>query len=300
LSFFEKFFLIKKKHIFVYNLIIIEMIKIFALSLFFLLQIINVKSSNIVFYSKKGELFNVFINGIKQNLHPDARVKIVNLKARDYNIEIIFKNKNFGKISKKINLHKGYEMFFIIKKRKKNNRYIFKFKKEIVLSHTVETMVVFNNDNLNQTEIIRYYPSRNKSSNNNHNQNYHNDHSYYEDNYLPISDYPFLKNYQGNKSCKIPINKSDFEDIKKSIIKNNYEHLKLANAKQIIKQKCFVSVQVKEIMDIFDFDNSRLDFAIFAYDYTYDLGNYYKVNSSFEFEFSITRLNNHINKCIKK
>ena len=37
------------------------------------------------------------------------------------------------------------------------------------------------------------------------------------------------------------------------------------------------------------------DFAKYAYGYTFDLGNYYKLNDAFTFESSISELNNYVN-----
>jgi len=48
-------------------------------------------------------------------------------------------------------------------------------------------------------------------------------------------------------------------------------------------------------MLLFSFEATRLDFAKFAYKYTYDISNYYKLNDAFTFESSIEELNNFIN-----
>ena len=47
-------------------------------------------------------------------------------------------------------------------------------------------------------------------------------------------------------------------------------------------------------MRLFNFEASKLDFAKFAYKYTYDQKNYYKVNDAFEFESSISELTTFI------
>ena len=48
------------------------------------------------------------------------------------------------------------------------------------------------------------------------------------------------------------------------------------------------------MLGVFSFEDSRLDFAKFAYDRTHDIGNYYKVNEGFTFESSIEELNDFI------
>ncbi|MBK9515283.1 MAG: DUF4476 domain-containing protein, partial [Flavobacteriales bacterium] len=44
----------------------------------------------------------------------------------------------------------------------------------------------------------------------------------------------------------------------------------------------------------FSFEDSKLDFAKYAYDRTYDIGNYFKVNDAFTFESSMDELNEFI------
>ena len=52
--------------------------------------------------------------------------------------------------------------------------------------------------------------------------------------------------------------------------------------------------QVKEVMGLFSFEESKLEFAKFAYDRTTDKNNYYIVNDAFDFEASIEALDNYI------
>ena len=47
-------------------------------------------------------------------------------------------------------------------------------------------------------------------------------------------------------------------------------------------------------MQLFNFESSRLEFAKFAYPYTFDQGNYYKLNDAFQFESSIDELNEFV------
>jgi hypothetical protein len=49
-------------------------------------------------------------------------------------------------------------------------------------------------------------------------------------------------------------------------------------------------------MKLFDFEATKLTYAKFAYNHTYDIGNYYKVNDAFDFESSVDDLNKSIGK----
>ena len=57
---------------------------------------------------------------------------------------------------------------------------------------------------------------------------------------------------------------------------------KMTHARQIIKNKCMTPQQVKELMELFTYEETKLDFAMFACDQTYDQDNYYIVNDAFD------------------
>lgn len=105
----------------------------------------------------------------------------------------------------------------------------------------------------------------------------------------------YVSGYTGKIGCPIPLNPNEFSEIKESIQSKDFENTRLTIAKQIIQNNCLTSSQVKEILGIFDFENTKLEFAKYAYDRTYDINNYYKVNDAFEFENSIQDLNKYIN-----
>jgi hypothetical protein len=103
-----------------------------------------------------------------------------------------------------------------------------------------------------------------------------------------------MPGYSGPIGCAWPMTPTEFDDAKKSIESKGFEESKMTMAKQIGRDRCFTVDQVKGIMTTFGFEDTKLDFAKFAYDRTYDIGNYYKVNDSFSFESSIDELNSYI------
>lgn len=104
-----------------------------------------------------------------------------------------------------------------------------------------------------------------------------------------------MPGYTGSIGCSWPMNEAEFANAKNTIRTKTFEETKLSIAKQICRDKCLLAKQVKEIMLLFEFEPTRLDFAKFAYDYTYDIDNYYLVNDAFEFESSVQELNSYIN-----
>ncbi|MDA3820048.1 MAG: DUF4476 domain-containing protein [Candidatus Delongbacteria bacterium] len=94
--------------------------------------------------------------------------------------------------------------------------------------------------------------------------------------------------------CHTPMSSMDFEEAKQSIESKDFEDSKLKIAKRIAKSDCLTSSQVKTIMALFDFEDSRLEFSKFAYEYVYDPHKYYIVNDAFEFEMSIDELDEYL------
>jgi hypothetical protein len=82
---------------------------------------------------------------------------------------------------------------------------------------------------------------------------------------------------------------------KASISSRTFEDSKLTIAKQVAGANCLLCSQVREIMTLFTFESTKLEFAKFAYSHTLDPGNYFKLNDAFEFESSIDELNQYIN-----
>ena len=111
---------------------------------------------------------------------------------------------------------------------------------------------------------------------------------------VPASKVVYVTGYNGKVGCPVPLNPSEFNDVKNTIRSKDFEETKLTISKQIIMNNCLTSSQVREVLGLFNFETTRLDFAKYAYERTYDIGNYYKVNDAFEFESSVDELNKFI------
>jgi hypothetical protein len=106
----------------------------------------------------------------------------------------------------------------------------------------------------------------------------------------------YVDGYNGNIGCDMPMNDADYRDAKQSIASKSFEDTKLTMAKQIADANCLTAEQVRGILKVFTFEDSKLEFAKYCYSHTYDLGNYYKVNDAFQFESSIEELNEYIRR----
>lgn len=111
----------------------------------------------------------------------------------------------------------------------------------------------------------------------------------------PAPDHYVMPGYNGPIGCPWPMDETQFGNAQRSISSRDFEDSKMTMAKQITGANCLTADQVRRIMNQFDFESSKLEYAKFAYNKTYDIGNYYMLNDAFDFESSIDELNEHIN-----
>lgn len=94
--------------------------------------------------------------------------------------------------------------------------------------------------------------------------------------------------------CSFPMSSADFANAKASVSKQSFEDGKLKIAKQIMNTNCMSVAQVKEIMALFSFEETKLEWAKFAYGKTTDPQNYYQLNDGFTYSSSVDELNEYI------
>jgi hypothetical protein len=284
--------------------------------------------SNLILFTEQGEQFTVILNGIKQNDKPETNVKITSLNAPNYKMKVIFVNKSIPDMDKNVFLELGSEVTYSIKKNAQGV-YTIRLQSAVPIAQAVppnprQSVIAYHNTptvvqqsttttttygepenvninigmggvgmNVNVTGMDTYgttqsttttttTTSTNANTSTNYNQPVQQQNVY------------VMPGYNGPVGCPWPLSRQDFEGVKSSIASKSFDETKLTIAKQVISSNCLLSSQVKEIMMLFSFEDTRLDLAKYAYGYTFDIGNYYKVNDSFSFESSIDELNAYI------
>lgn len=95
----------------------------------------------------------------------------------------------------------------------------------------------------------------------------------------------------GGNSCMTPGN---FNAALSTIKKQSFEDTKLKTAKQVITANCLNVDQVMQIANLFSFEDNKLDFAKFAYDYCIEPQNYFKLNGIFSFSSNVDELSDYV------
>ena len=103
-------------------------------------------------------------------------------------------------------------------------------------------------------------------------------------------------NYYGNGYVEPnTFNNNDFDALHNTIANQSFDQTRLSIAKQAIQNRMLNTQQVADLMRLFTFESTKLDFAKYAYNYTCDKDRYYVINNEFTFSSSIDELVNYIN-----
>ena len=104
----------------------------------------------------------------------------------------------------------------------------------------------------------------------------------------------YVSGYNGKVGCTPPVNSERLEDMAKTVDNQTFNDDKVRVTKQIIRTNCITLDQLIVLLNNFDWDDGKLEIAKFAYDYVYDLENYYKVYNLFTFSSTGEELEEYI------
>ncbi len=91
-----------------------------------------------------------------------------------------------------------------------------------------------------------------------------------------------------------PMTTRDFDAARMTVKNEGFDETRLELAKQIASSNCLSTPQITTLCQLFSFEESKLEFAKFAYDHCIDPRNYFKVSNIFNFSSSKSELNNFI------
>ncbi len=252
--------------------------------------VVSAQLANLIIFTDEEEDFTLYLNALRQNPSPELNVKVTNLKGNYFQARIVFEDSNIEEIEKVIFVEPNKEVTYRIKKNNKG-KLKMRYFSEVPLQNAAprqeaQAVIIWENP-ANQTTPEELPVDDEPVEETNTNNNQQNNNQYTDYHYI-------MPGYGGAMGCPWPMTPQDFNMAKQSISKKSFSDDKMILSKQIIRSSCLFAAQVAELMLLFTFEDDRLELAKFAYDHTYDQGNYFKVNDSFTFSTSIDELNEYI------
>lgn len=286
--------------------------------------------SNLVVFSEDGYKFYLILNGIRQNDLAQTNVRVTGLNQPYYSAIIIFEDKTQPTIDKK-NLYvvdvadnANLEVTYKIKKNSKAQNVLRYFSgvpiaqamppnPQVIEYHynttpmpqigttVVTQQVTTTTTNGNNTNVSVGTNGMGVGINMNVNVN---EPVYQETTTTTTTSYSTTISANGynnnlqqnNNNCNgnYAMSSSNFSAAKSTISKQSFDDTKLSTAKQIISSNCLTAAQIKEMMLLFSFEETRLTLAKEAYARCVDKNNYFILNDAFNFSASVEELNNSI------
>ena len=93
------------------------------------------------------------------------------------------------------------------------------------------------------------------------------------------------------RSC---MSSRDFSDALIAVKAQNFEKSMLKTANQVVSNNCLNVDQIIQIANVFNFEDNKLEFAKFAYDFCVEKRNYFKLNGIFNFSNNADALSDYV------
>lgn len=269
---------------------------------------VQAQFTNLIFFSEQGERFTLILNGIRQNDSPETNIMVADLPAPSYKVKIIFEDKNIPPIDKTLYFSQGTETTYNIKKNNKGE-YVIRFLNQVPLAEKLPPppdrhVIVFSaeppmpagNQQTQVTSTTINVPGYSTTATTTVQTTTVTTQGSVQTEDYSVKGKPVyvMPGYNGPVGCPHPLTELDFRKVKETISSKSLEDSKLTIAKQVTALNCLFASEVKEIMMLFTFETTRLEYAKYAYRYTYDIGNYYLLNEAFKFESSIEELSEYL------
>ena len=207
------------------------------------------QTGGIVVFAPKGEKFTVFIGNTIQNQTPASRVEADNPGGPTFKVRVVFPDPSIRELSKLVFNKPSSTMFFKVEKNAKGT-----FALESTTAEWMDKSAANEPDNTPPPAPTAADQSKKESKS------------------------AETGKKTEAKGCENPISDADFTGQLIDISARPFDPMKLSAAKKLSETHCLRVSQVKLVMNTFDSESSRLSFAKFAYDFTYDKDNYGEVN----------------------
>ncbi len=96
--------------------------------------------------------------------------------------------------------------------------------------------------------------------------------------------------------CNSVMRETEVENLKNSIAAKDFDNSRLTIARQALSRNSLMARDVKEIAQLFNQEENRLEFTKMAYRHTCDVENYYLVNDAFMYEATIEKLDDFMRR----
>lgn len=271
--------------------------------------------------SERHERFWLYIDNELQNERSDEAVIVKNLAPSNYNFTIVMDNRQQTTLNTPVRLHTGVNYFEVAYRPGENNIMFRSADKDAEAAgaaiNAFGNMVGQMNAQY-EADVHHQHHGNQHHGNQHHGDKHHGAPNQGAPNHAPQGHGSHGGNhYNGHAPvppppapapapapapvvtpppapAPMPCNERDFMEIKQLIRSETFEDSKLTVAKQATAAELLTVDQLAEIAALFTFEDTKLEYLKYAYDYCFDPNKYYKLNKVFTYSSSVDELNDYI------
>jgi hypothetical protein len=289
---------------------------------------IKAQTGNLVIFSDDGSKFFVVVNGLRVNDQAQTNVRVTGLNADYVSCKVVFENELTPDIVKKtLMLAKGHEVTYKIKKNNKGET-VCNWYSDVELAQAPtnsanQQTVIYSNVPYNDGTVIR--TGNGTTSTNTTTTTTTGNNGTVNANVgvggvgMNVTIYDGTGTVSGtssttttttttysstnttdatntnyNNNCIYGMSNTDLNAAKNSMNSTSFDDTRVTTFKQIVSSKCIITSQVKELLQLFSFEDNKLDMAKYAYAYVADPSNYYTINDIFTFDSNKSELSTYV------
>jgi len=250
--------------------------------------------------SSNNQKFWLFIDDVLQNEYSTNLIRIQGLQFSYYKIRVEMDNPSKNSVGENVLISSMPNSNNYVVTREKGNFYSFRKTQIIYNPYFIQNLIMPNYSYYSAYEQF-LYPGFNPNAN--YGQGYKGN---------PYQKYQYNnQGHGGNQGYGNPpghgnpppmplppnagcMNPNDFSRAISVIQKESFEDSKLNTAKQMTSNNRLCVSQIIQICGLFSFENTKLDYAKYAYRFCVDQNNYYQVNEVFTYSSSKDELRKYI------
>ena len=245
--------------------------------------------------SNSNQKFWLFIEDVLQNEYSTHSIRIQGLQLAAYRVRVEMDNADNNCVGQIVQIsHLPHQNNYLVSRDRQNN-YLFGKTNMQANPFFVQNVILPNYAHLSAYQQY-LYPGFNPNAN--YGQSQHKGSTYrgYQQggrggNQGHGNQPHGGKQGYGTPSC-MPM--PDFNRAFAVIQGETFENSKLSTAKQITSNNYLCVAQIVQICKLFSFENTKLDFAKYAYHYCVDKNNYFQLNEVFTYSSSKDELRKYI------
>lgn len=257
-------------------------------------------------FSEDGDKFQLYLNGELINDEPQANLRVEDLNQPYYNARIVFEDPARAEIKKNNLMIADADGIFtdVTYKIKRDKNMSTKMKLNYFSSVAVQPNFI----PASNVHVVHYgqpRPRRNEPGvNMGVNMGGVNIDVSIQDPNMQVTTheqttYSETRSHQqapAPRGCRnrFAMSSTDFNNAMNTMKGQSFDDTRLKVAKQVASANCLSVQQIKQLASQLSFEEGKLDFAKFAYDYCIDTKNYFNLNDMFSFSSSVDELTNYI------